>query len=71
VYEDHGKEPSHPVSRFVLSLDGVDTWSVGANLRATRITTIEQVAAIKTNPIVGYNFFAFRRSSPWSSLFEE
>lgn len=70
TYEDHGKETTHPVSRFVLSLDDVDIWSVGANQQATRITAIEQVAAIKTNPRVGYNFFAYRRSSPWSSLFE-
>jgi FkbM family methyltransferase len=71
VYEDHGKESTHPVSRFVLSLDGIDIWSVGSDRRATRITAIEQVAAIKTNPRTGYNFFAYRRSSPWSSLFEE
>jgi FkbM family methyltransferase len=71
IYEDHGKEPAHPVSRFALSLDGIESWSVGFDQRATRITAIEQVAAIKTNPQAGYNFFAYRRSSPWSSLFEE
>jgi FkbM family methyltransferase len=71
IYEDHGKESLHPVSHFVLSLDGIDIWSVGSGQRVTRITTIEQVAAIKTDPRAGYNFFACRRSSPWSSLFEE
>ena len=70
-YEDHGKEPTHPVSRFVLSLDGMDIWSVGPDQRATRITALEQVAAIKIVPERGYNFFAYRRSSPWSSLFED
>lgn len=71
IFEDHGKEPTHPVSRFVLSLDGIEIWSVGSDRRPTRITAIEQVAAIKTSSTTGYNFFAYGRSSPWSSLFEE
>lgn len=71
VYEDHGKEPTHPASHFVLALDSIDLWHVGSDKRPTRITAIEQVAAIKTDPIVGYNFFAYRRSSPWSSVFED
>jgi hypothetical protein len=71
VYEDHGKEATHPASRFVLSLDDVVVWSIGSDRRAARITAIEQVAAIKTDPILGYNFFAHRRSSPWSSVFED
>jgi FkbM family methyltransferase len=71
IFEDHGKEPAHPVSCFVLSLDGIEIWSVGSDQRPRRITTIEEVAAIKANPKAGYNFFAYRRSSPWSSLFEE
>jgi FkbM family methyltransferase len=71
VYEDHGKEPSHPVSRFVLSLEDIEIWSFGPDERAIRITGLDQVAAIKKDPIVGYNFFAYRRPSPWSSLFEE
>ncbi len=70
-YEDHGKEPTHPVSRFVLALDGMDIWSVGPDQRATRITAIEQVAAIKVVPERGYNFFVYQRSSPWSSVFED
>ena len=71
VYEDHGKEAMHPASCFALSLDDIVIWSVGKDGRATRITAIEQVAAIKTDPILGYNFFAHRRSSPWSSVFED
>jgi FkbM family methyltransferase len=70
-YEDHGKEPTHPVSRFVLALDGMDIWSVGPDQRATRITAIEQVAAIKVVPERGYTFFVYQRSSPWSSVFED
>jgi len=69
TYEDHGKEPSHRISRFVLSRDDLMIWFVGADNRMTRITSIEQVAAIKRDPILGYNFFTCRHSSPWSSLF--
>jgi FkbM family methyltransferase len=69
VYEDHGKEPTHPVSRYVLSLEDIEVWYVGADKRPTAITTIEQVEAVKIDPMCGYNFFAARRSSPWLSFF--
>jgi FkbM family methyltransferase len=70
VYEDHGKEAAHPVSRYVLSLDRIVIWHVNPDsFLATRITTIDQVAAIKAVPTHGYNFFATRWSSPWASLF--
>src|SRR5215217_461725 len=68
VYEDHGKEPTHPVSRFVLSLEGHVTWRIGADMRPVRVTTVEEVATIKTDSGAGYNFFTCRESSPWSSL---
>ena len=55
----------------MLALDGMDIWSVGPDQRATRITAIEQVAAIKLVPERGYNFFVYQRSSPWSSVFED
>ena len=70
AYEDHGKEPSHRISRFVLSRDDLMTWYVDANNRTTQITSIDQVEAIKRDPILGYNFFTCRRSSPWCSLFD-
>jgi FkbM family methyltransferase len=69
VFEDHGKEPAHPACRFVLAQQGMDMWHVGTNLEPIRITTIEQVAAIKQDPLTGYNFFAHRRISPWASIF--
>jgi FkbM family methyltransferase len=70
AYEDHGKEPSHRISRFVLSRDDLMIWYVDANNRTTQITNIDQVEAIKRDPILGYNFFACRRLSPWASLFD-
>jgi FkbM family methyltransferase len=69
IYEDHGKEPTHPVSRFVLAQEGLDVWRVNSDQTPIRITTIEQVAAIKQDARMGYNFFAHKRTSPWSSVF--
>jgi FkbM family methyltransferase len=69
IYEDHGKDPQHQVSRFVLAQDNFAVWSLGPGLRPTPITTPEQVAAVKTDPRNGYNFFAYKQSSPWSSMF--
>ena len=30
----------------------------------------EQIAAIKIDPVAGYNFFACRHASPWARVFE-
>jgi FkbM family methyltransferase len=75
IYEDHGKDRTHRVSRFVMALDGFAVWYFSrddqtANNRAIRITTLDQVEVIKKNPKLGYNFFTYRQPSPWSSLFE-
>jgi FkbM family methyltransferase len=69
IYEDHGKEPTHPVSRFVLAIDDVEVWRLGDNRRPSRIGAVEDVAKIKTDPVTGYNFFAYKQPSPWASLF--
>lgn len=71
IYEDHGKEPSHRISRFVMSQPGIVLWSLASDDQPIRITAIEQVGAIKQNPKLGYNFFACRQPSPWVSVFEE
>lgn len=70
LYEDHGKETAHTVSRFMLSLPDIAVWRMSSDMRVARISAIEEVAAIKTEPNLGYNFFAYRQPSPWSSLFE-
>lgn len=69
IFEDHGKEPTHPVSRFVLAQGGIDIWRLGFDQTPFRITTIEQVAAIKQDAWRGYNFFAHSKTSPWASIF--
>lgn len=75
IYEDHGKDRTHQVSRFVMALNDIAVWyffldDQAQGSRAVRITTLDQVEAIKKNPKLGYNFFAYRQPSPWSSLFE-
>jgi FkbM family methyltransferase len=69
IYEDRGKEPTHPVSCFVLAETDIVVWRVTSDQRPIPITSIEQVAAIKQDARMGYNFFAHKRESPWSSAF--
>jgi FkbM family methyltransferase len=71
VYEDHAKERDHPVTTFVFSLGDMEIWSLEAQSRPVRVSTLQQVTAIKTTPGRGYNFFAFRTGSPWASLFQQ
>jgi FkbM family methyltransferase len=71
IFEDHGKETTHPVSRFVLAQDAIAVWRVTSDLQPVRVTTIEQVAAVKQDARMGYNFFAYKVTSPWSSLFPD
>jgi FkbM family methyltransferase len=69
IFEDHGKQSGHLVSRFVLAQTSLDAWWLSPNQELRRITTIEQIAEIKREPRMGYNFFACERESPWASLF--
>jgi hypothetical protein len=60
----------HPTSRFVLSQQGVQVWHVMPDQPPSRISTVEQVAAIKQDVRMGYNFFAHKHDSAWSSVFD-
>ncbi len=71
IYEDHGKETTHPATRYVMSLGDMEIWNLAAGERLTRITSLDQLAAIKTNPIHGYNFFTCWRGSSWAKLFSD
>jgi hypothetical protein len=61
IYEDHGKEPTHPVSRLVLLLAGI-VWRVSPDRGPTRIATVGQLAGMKQDARMGYNFF---RAQAW------
>lgn len=69
VYEDHFKEADHPVTAQIMSFGDMEVWSLDAQSRPVRLSTLEQVTAIKTKPGQGYNFFAFRTDSPWARFF--
>jgi FkbM family methyltransferase len=69
IFEDHGRDPTHDVSRFVLDQEDIAVRWITSELKPVAITTIEQIAAIKTHSETGYNFFACKAPSPWSSLF--
>jgi FkbM family methyltransferase len=69
IYEDHGKEPSHRISRFVMARNDLAVWYVGRDFQTERITAVDQLGAIKTKPGLGYNFVAYNPSSPWAEIF--
>ncbi len=69
IYEDHAKETTHPATRYVMSLGDMEIWNLAADERLMRITSLDQLAAIKTSPLGGYNFFAYQRVSPWAKFF--
>jgi FkbM family methyltransferase len=69
IYEDHAKDTTHAATHYVMSLGDMDIWNLSTHERLERIISLDQVAAIKTNPICGYNFFTYRRGSPWAKLF--
>jgi FkbM family methyltransferase len=71
VYEDHGKDATHAATRYVLGLGEIRIWGFDPDERLIRIENLDQLAAIKTDPITGYNFFAYRQGSPWARLFPE
>jgi hypothetical protein len=48
----------------------MQVWHVVPDRPPARISTIEEVAAIKQDVRMGYNFFAHKHASPWSSVFD-
>jgi len=71
VYEDHSKDTTHSATRYVLGLGEMKIWSLDPDEHLISIKRADQLTAIKTNPITGYNFFAYRQGSPWARLFPE
>ncbi len=69
AYEDHGKDATHSATRYVLGLGEMRVWSLNTDERLIPVKSVDQLDAIKTNPMTGYNFFAYRSSSPWARLF--
>ena len=47
IYEDHGKEPSHRISRFVMARNDLAVWYVGRDFQTERITAVDQLEGKK------------------------
>lgn len=70
IYEDHGKDSAHEVTRHLLSRDEFDVYHWGADgLR--KIGFSGQLKAIKRVRWLGYNFFCCRRGGAAERLLGE
>lgn len=69
MYEDHGSDKNHEVSRYFLETLGMQIFDTERG-GCCRINSLEELAAIKTNPRVGYDFIA-TNSNHWLSKIEE
>jgi FkbM family methyltransferase len=65
LYEDHAMDPSCENSDFLLNRLGWEIFRCDGNV-VRRISTIKQIAEVKQNPLIGYNFAAAAPGSIWS-----
>lgn len=63
IYEDHGKDRDHAISRLLAGDHGMALLAMQADGKARRIRDFGELDAIKTNPRIGYNFLACRPDS--------
>ncbi len=57
IYEDHGSDPECTVSRFLIEELGFHVYIVAGHGPAKK-ASLEDISALKTNPVTGYNFIA-------------
>lgn len=62
IYEDHGGDSSCAPSRHLLADPEMRLFSCDDAL--LEVTSIDQIAALKTDPFKGYNFVAAHKASP-------
>jgi len=74
IYEDHGKEHKHQVTQFAMNDLGLSIYYLSlkeeGRLECQKIHKIEELSDIKTNPRIGYNFFACRAESLFSTVLD-
>lgn len=58
VFEDHGRERNTPLANRLLADPRVRVLYVAPNGHTTRMQSVTQMDALKTNPHMGYNFIA-------------
>jgi FkbM family methyltransferase len=65
LYEDHGNDPSCENSDFLMSQLGWDIFWLDGNVMR-KASTLKQIAEVKRDPLIGYNFAAAAPESDWS-----
>ncbi|MEO0327493.1 MAG: FkbM family methyltransferase [Pseudomonadota bacterium] len=63
LYEDHASDPSHEVSQYFLNELGMEVF-VSEMDKCRKVQSLEDIAAVKKNSRVGYDFIA-TNSSAW------
>jgi FkbM family methyltransferase len=70
IYEDHGSDTTHKVTRHVLSDLQMRSF-LATEQGVVEITDLEQLRVLKKEAWRGYNFVACHRESRYNSLLEE
>ena len=71
IFEDHGKDRKHETTRYVMENLDLDVFFISGheeNLKARKIRCVDELDKIKTNPKMGYNFFAAHSSSTFYDI---
>ncbi|MCA9799726.1 MAG: FkbM family methyltransferase [Cyanobacteria bacterium HKST-UBA04] len=71
VYEDHGKDVRHEVTRFILEELGLNVYYAHPDGRLEPITDLKALDRIKTRLTVGYNFMACRSGTHFDVLLQQ
>jgi FkbM family methyltransferase len=58
IYEDHAKDPTHAVTRFLIEDLGLDIQAIAADGTFVPVASLEMLDHIKQDPRKGYNFVA-------------
>lgn len=69
LYEDHGRDRAHEATKAMRDLLAPSIWFVDDDASIRRIDTDDQIDAIKTNRIRGYNFFACKPGGAFDAAF--
>jgi hypothetical protein len=68
IYEDHGSDAAHGVTRHVLGERLLDVTYVDASGRMSPISAPDQLSSIKKNRYTGYNFVACKPGTLFHNL---
>ncbi|GGB60594.1 FkbM family methyltransferase [Roseibium aquae] len=63
IYEDHGSDPTHSVTRHVMDTLGMRVFGHSVQTGLFELRSLDELSRIKTNRRWGYDFFATRDST--------